>query len=99
MTENYKIICPNCRNELPSDSCFCQYCGNKIGATDSRKNMINDYKKEKIFTEETVTHKDFSYSNQPVDTSVSSSEKQKVIKSPKNKSTPMVYRGAICKFY
>lgn len=29
---NDKIICSNCKNELPQDSEFCQYCGSKISA-------------------------------------------------------------------
>ncbi|MBR2473953.1 MAG: hypothetical protein IKB51_02865 [Clostridia bacterium] len=29
-TTDDKIICPNCKNELPQDSGFCQYCGIKI---------------------------------------------------------------------
>ncbi len=30
MLANDKLICPNCKNELPQDSEFCQYCGGKI---------------------------------------------------------------------
>ena len=30
MAENDKLICPGCKNELPQDSEFCQYCGSKI---------------------------------------------------------------------
>lgn len=55
MAENNKLICPNCKNELPSDSGFCQYCGSKIEAPIVDNNSSQVEIKEEPLTDEVIT--------------------------------------------
>ena len=54
MAENDMLICQNCKNELPRDSGFCQYCGSKIETPIVENNSSKVEIKEEPLTDEVV---------------------------------------------
>ncbi len=42
-TAEKRVVCPQCKKELPQDSEFCQYCGTSLAGTFQTNNSVNTY--------------------------------------------------------